>query len=160
MTAKYPLQGLLQLRSRRREDAERAVREKKQLLAAAVQKEEQAKAELENFKIWKQEETDRRYEAIMGKIMKQNKIEQFNADLKNLDVQEGEKASALAERQKETAEARTALKDALDELQRRFKGEQKLERHKAIWGTEQRKHEEYLSEQELEDFSVKKQNAG
>ncbi|MBO8416315.1 MAG: YscO family type III secretion system apparatus protein [Proteobacteria bacterium] len=156
MSARYPLQGLLELREKRTEDARLTVKEKTQLLQAAVSAENKARAQLSQYIQWKAQEISRRYSAIMEQVLTQNELSIFNAgiaslDLKQLQLEQAAEAAALA-----VQSARQALDSAKDQLSKLNKARQKLEFHRGIWQVQQHSLMEYQAEQELEDFNVKK----
>lgn len=156
MSTRYPLQGLLELREKRTEDARLTVKEKTQLLQAAVSAESKARAQLSQYIQWKAQEISRRYRAIMEQVLTQNELSIFNAgiaslDLKQLQLEQEAQAAALA-----VQSARQALDSAKDQLSKLNKARQKLEFHRGIWQVQQHSLMEYQAEQELEDFNVKK----
>lgn len=156
MSTRYPLQGLLELREKRTEDARLTVKEKTQLLQAALSAESKAKAQLLQYIQWKAQEISRRYSAIMEQVLTQNELSIFNAGIASLDLkelqleQEAQAAAQAVER------ARKALDGAKEQLSKLNKARQKLEFHRGIWQVQQQALMEYQAEQELEDFSVKK----
>ena len=97
----YPLQALLSVRHYREDAARNALRLEERRLVQAREEVGRRQAELERYRIWRQEEEERRYAAILGaslsleaaKIEKHRDIWQENAKreqehLEDLELEE------------------------------------------------------------------------
>lgn len=156
MGAEYPLKALLALRGRRCDEAQQQLRERRSALQQAAKAVEQAGRELEEYISWKAAEIERRYQAIMEKVMTQQQLAEFHHSLGALDLQQNHLEEALAAARKKREQATAQLQAAQQELNVRRKAQLKLEQHQAVWQVEQRRREEYQADLELEDFTVKK----
>ena len=76
---KYPLAPLLRVREYREDAAKNALSAAERAVVEAQEAVERCRRELERYKVWRQEEVERRYDAIMGKGL----------SLKELDVLQG-----------------------------------------------------------------------
>ena len=86
--AKYPLEKLIGLRSHRVDEAQRArmlAQKKVEQAQTAIKKKIQ---EIEDYKVWKEEETVRRYDSVMFKELSNDAFEKFKQDLANLNIGE------------------------------------------------------------------------
>ena len=64
---KYPLAPLLRVREYREDAAKNALSAAERAVVEAQEAVERCRRELERYKVWRQEEVERRYDAIMGK---------------------------------------------------------------------------------------------
>ena len=64
---KYPLAPLLKVREYREDAAKNALSAAERAVVEAQEAVERCRGELERYKVWRQEEVERRYDAIMGK---------------------------------------------------------------------------------------------
>ena len=78
---KYPLAPLLKVREYREDAAKNALSAAERAVVEAQEAVERCRGELERYKVWRQEEVERRYDAIMGKGL----------SLKELDPRKGRK---------------------------------------------------------------------
>ena len=118
---RYPLEALLSVRHYREEGAKRRVRGAENALREAEAEMEKKKKELEAFRIWRVEEEDRRYAAIMGVPMRMEKLDAFKNGLALLVAQENDKEQAVVlagkeveRRKEELLHAQEAVKTAYD----------------------------------------------
>ena len=75
----YPLQSLLTVRHFREEGAKNEVRAAERRLAEAREEVRKKEEELERYRIWRPEEENRRYDAIMGETMSLEEVAGFRA---------------------------------------------------------------------------------
>ena len=80
----YPLQALLTVRYFREEGAKNAVRAAERRLAEAQAEVRRREEELERYRIWRPEEENRRYDAIMGASLSLDDVAEFRASLSAL----------------------------------------------------------------------------
>jgi len=148
----YPLESLLSVRHHREEGAKRNVR----LAEIALREAEQAildrQRELEEFKLWRREEEDRRYDAIMGKSLSMRELDRFKAGLAELADRERRKAEDVAKARKQAEAAAKDLDKARTLAKQAQKNTAKITAHKDIWQEEAKKEAEHKEDLELEEF--------
>lgn len=150
----YPLQSLLTVRHFREEGAKNEVRAAERRLAEAREEVRKKEEELERYRIWRPEEENRRYDAIMGETMSLEEVAGFRASLGALDEGEQERILAVTEAEKavgqkerEVAAAREAVAEARREAA-------KIEAHRDIWLAEAKREAERQEDLELEEFKT------
>ena len=150
----YPLQSLLTVRHFREEGAKNEVRAAERRLAEAREEVRKKEEELERYKVWRQEEGERRYDAIMGETMSLEEVAGFRASLGALAEGEQERILAVTEAEKavgqkerEVAAAREAVAEARREAA-------KIEAHRDIWLAEAKREAERQEDLELEEFKT------
>ena len=150
----YPLQSLLTVRHFREEGAKNEVRAAERRLAEAREEVRKKEEELERYRIWRPEEENRRYDAIMGETMSLEEVAGFRASLgalaegeqkRILAVTEAEKA--VGQKEREVAAAREAVAEARREAA-------KIEAHRDIWLAEAKREAERQEDLELEEFKT------
>ena len=75
----YPLAAMLTVRRYREESAKRRVRSAEVAVREAEENVEKTRRELDEFRVWRKQEEDRRYEAIMNVPVSLEKLELFKA---------------------------------------------------------------------------------
>ena len=150
----YPLQSLLTVRHFREEGAKNEVRAAERRLAEAREEVRKKEEELERYRIWRPEEENRRYDAIMGETMSLEEVAGFRASLGALAEGEQERILAVTEAEKavgpkerEVAAAREAVAEARREAA-------KIEAHRDIWLAEAKREAERQEDLELEEFKT------
>ena len=150
----YPLQSLLTVRHFREEGAKNEVRAAERRLAEAREEVRKKEEELERYRIWRREEENRRYDAIMGETMSLEEVAGFRASLGALAEGEQERILAVTEAEKafgqkerEVAAAREAVAEARREAA-------KIEAHRDIWLAEAKREAERQEDLELEEFKT------
>ena len=78
---KYPLAPLLKVREYREDAAKNALSAAERAVVEAQEAVERCRGELERYKVWRQEEVERRYDAIMGKGLSLKELDVFKAGL-------------------------------------------------------------------------------
>lgn len=126
----YPLDSLLRVREYRVKEAQRRVKVRKEALSFAIKAEGKKEEELNKYKIYKREDTERRYKSIMGKILSQEELDTFRRDLAGLSLKEQTLEEELIDLKKETIKAKDALKLDIEELMVYVKAKEKLIYHK------------------------------
>lgn len=153
---KYPLQELLSLRLHR---VDEAVLEHKRVLSAltsAILATKMARDELDAYKIYKEEEIERRYLSIKGKTLTQKELETFRNNLSYLNLKELELLEAVQSAIKEEDKLRSDEAVAKEGIVLAKKALTKLEEHKNIVYEAYKIEQERLLDAEMEDFQVKK----
>lgn len=154
--AKYPLEKLIGLRSHRVDEAQRArmlAQKKVEQAQTAIKKKIQ---EIEDYKVWKEEETVRRYDSVMFKELSNEAFEKFKQDLANLNIGELKLQDELRVLKNEEVSLKQDLEKAKEFERKATADLNKLEEHKKIWLEIQRIEIERQEEAELEDFHTKK----
>ena len=124
---RYPLEALLSVRHYREEGAKRRVRGAENALREAEAEMEKKKKELEAFRIWRVEEEDRRYAAIMGVPMRMEKLDAFKNGLALLVAQENDKEQAVVLAGKEVERRKEELLHAQEAVKTALQGGEKLD---------------------------------
>ena len=112
---KYPLAPLLKVREYREDAAKNALSAAERAVVEAQEAVERCRGELERYKVWRQEEVERRYDAIMGKGLSLKELDVFKAGLGALADGELKLEEAIAQalenvkkRQEDVRKAREA----------------------------------------------------
>ncbi|WP_277296588.1 type III secretion system stalk subunit SctO [Succinatimonas hippei] len=152
----YPLSSLVSLRERRVDEAQNALRLSISRLEEARLSLKRKEQELSDYKVWKKEEINRRYDELIGKVKKQEEISKFNHELVSLNIKEFDLQSEIEQFAKDLENAQKAYEKAVQVVNSVQKDLAKLEKHREIWQFQEKRYEEYLADQELDDFKVKK----
>jgi type III secretion protein O len=145
----YPLEALLSVRHYREAAAAGNVRKAESELKQAEQTASERAEELRQFRIWHAEETERRYDAILGTPCSIRKLDEFKAGLASLDAEEIVKEEALSAAEKETEDKRKALETAKAAAKAAQKETAKIQAHKDIWTEDDKKETERKEDLEL-----------
>jgi type III secretion protein O len=148
----YPLESLLSVRHFREEEAKRTVRYAELAVREADEAVLARKKALDEFRVWRSEEEERRYDAIMNTVMSTQALDRFKAGLAALAAMEAEKEEDIRRAEKKAAEARTALDKAREAAKLALKNTAKIQTHKDIWAEEAKKDAEHREDLELEEF--------
>ncbi|MBQ7457153.1 MAG: YscO family type III secretion system apparatus protein [Desulfovibrio sp.] len=147
----YPLDPMLRVRRLHEDACKRKIRDCEEQLALAKKARDASQQELTRYQAWRPEEEDRRFAAILGKAMDADALATFREGLALLAEGEitrqddvDQKESLVAKEEDNLAKARQASILAR-------KATLKLEEHREIWQTEQRKEAERLSDLEMEE---------
>ena len=149
---KYPLAPLLKVREYREDAAKNALSAAERAVVEAQEAVELCRGELERYKVWRQEEVERRYDAIMGKGLSLKELDVFKAGLGALTDGELKLEEAIAQalenvkkRQEDVRKAREAARQAQHETA-------KIVTHRDIWLVEAKREAERLEDLEMEEF--------
>ena len=157
MALRYPLAALLMLRQRRYDDALKQRQQRQQALRAAVQAVETKKGELADYKVWKREEIDRRYDALLEQVLTQTELARFHQGIGALDIKEHALEEELRAGEQRLKQAQADLEAAKSEAVSRQKAAAKLEQHRSLFMAKAAAEAERREESELEDFTVRKE---
>ncbi|MDR1546863.1 MAG: YscO family type III secretion system apparatus protein [Deltaproteobacteria bacterium] len=149
----YPLAALLSLRALRLEAADKAVQAAERAAAAAAAEEERRALELARWRLFRQEETERRWAALLGIGQTLGQLDDFRAGLGELSRQELALAEALEEAAQRTAARRAELAAARQARLALNQAKEKLERHRELWADEEAKEQQRLESLEMEEFA-------
>ncbi len=148
----YPLESLLTVRHYREEGAKRRVRTAENALRESEQAVDKAKEELERYRVWRREEEDRRYDAIMNVPMSLDRLDGFKAGLARLAAGETDRENAVLQARKNVETCRKELDSAKNAASTARKNTSKIQAHKDIWKEEAKKEAERQEDLELEEF--------
>ena len=130
---KYPLAPLLKVREYREDAAKNALSAAERAVVEAQEAVERCRGELERYKVWRQEEVERRYDAIMGKGLSLKELDVFKAGLGALADGELKLEESIAQalenvkkRQEDVRKARESARQAQHETA-------KIVTHRDIW---------------------------
>ena len=150
----YPLQALLTVRYFREEGAKNAVRAAERRLAEAQAEVRRREEELERYRIWRPEEENRRYDAIMGASLSLDDVAEFRASLSALAEGEQQRVRDVAEAEKAAAQKEAEVHAAREAVAVARKEAAKIEAHRDIWLVEAKKEAERQADLELEEFKA------
>ncbi len=148
----YPLESLLSVRRYREEDAARAVKAAEAEVRSAQDAVEARKKELQAFRLWRADEEERRYAAVMGRPCSIKDIDDLKAGLSQLAAQEILREESVDKAQKAHLKAQTQLEGARIAAKNAQKETAKILAHKEIWAEEDKKESERKEDLELEEF--------
>ena len=148
----YPLEALLNVRLYREDAANRSVAIAKRELKEALETAQAVREALSAWRIWRDAETERRYEALLGRRVVIEKLQAFNQGLANLSLQELEKTAAVEAADKKALECRKKMETAAQAARAARQNTAKIELHKSIWAEESKKEAERAEDLELEEF--------
>lgn len=149
---KYPLAPLLKVREYREDAAKNALSAAERAVVEAQEAVERCREELERYKVWRQEEVERRYDAIMGKGLSLKELDVFKVGLGALADGELKLEESIAQalenvkkRQEDVRKARESARQAQHETA-------KIVTHRDIWLVEAKREAERLEDLEMEEF--------
>lgn len=148
----YPLESLLSVRHFREEEAKRSVRYAELAVREAEQEVLERQKQLEEYRQWRLEEEERRYDSIMNKIMTMRALDDFKAGLAQLAATEALKEEEIRKAEKKVLEAQNVLNKARETAKQALKNTTKIQTHKNIWMEEWKKEAEHREDLELEEF--------
>lgn len=148
----FPLETLLSVRRYREDAAQSAMRNAERALREAMKAVETSKEELAQFKIWREQEVERRYDAIMGNSLSLTMLNEFKSGLGILEQQELAHEEAVRAATNDAEKKREAVIKARQAASLARKETAKIETLKDLWKKETKKQAEYSEEIELEDF--------
>ena len=148
----YPLESLLSVRHFREESAKREVRYAELSVREAEEEVVRRRKELEEYRLWRHEEEERRYDAIMNKPMNIRQIDVFKAGLASLAAQETAREEEVVKATRKVQDAEQALASARENARKAMKNTAKISAHKDIWAEEAKKEAEHAADLELEEF--------
>lgn len=148
----YPLDSLLSVRHFREEGAKREVRYAELAVREAEEEVLRRKKALQDFRIWRGEEEERRYDAIMNKPMSIREIDAFKAGLARLAAEETMKEEDVRKAELKAAEAQKALEASRENAKKAMKNTAKITAHKDIWAEDAKREAERMADLELEEF--------
>lgn len=150
---RYPLQSLLSVRLYREDAARNVLRQEERRLAQAREEAERRQAELERYRIWRQEEEERRYAVILGACLSLDEVADFRASLGALAAGELERFQAVRQAEEQVRQQEQSVINAQGAVALARREAAKIEKHRDIWQENARREQEYLEDLELEEFA-------
>lgn len=149
--ARYPLGPLLSVRQYREDAAQNLLRQAERL-AREAEAALQEREELERYRLWRVEEEDRRYGAIMGQLLSLDDLEEFKAGLGRLRDAELRREEDVAKADQALNKARQAVTDAKSGLSKARRDTARILAHRNIWNEMARLEAERKEDLESEEF--------
>ncbi len=150
--ALYPLAPLLGVRQYREEAAQNVLRQAERAVREAADALGEREKELERYRIWRVEEENRRYEAIMGQLLSLDDLEKFKAGLGRLRDGELAREEDVARAEQTLSKARQTVVEAKDGLNKARRDTARILAHKDIWMAMARREAERMEDLESEEF--------
>ncbi len=150
--ARYPLGPLLSVRQYREDAAQNLLRQAERLAREAEAALQEREKELERYRLWRVEEEDRRYGAIMGQLLSLDDLEEFKAGLGRLRDAELRREEDVAKADQALNKARQAVTDAKSGLSKARRDTARILAHRNIWNEMARLEAERKEDLESEEF--------
>lgn len=150
--AAYPLQPLLDVRHFRENAAAGALRLAERALREAEDDEQRRRDELTNYRAWRPDEEERRYDAIMGQDMALADLDRFKAGLAALAQGELLREEEVRTAERATEACRKAVLAAREAAAQARRDTMKIATHRDIWREAARREAERLEDLEMEEF--------
>ncbi|MCR5220616.1 MAG: type III secretion protein [bacterium] len=158
MPASYPLEPLLTVRHFRENAAQNALRRAERAVREAENLIVQRQRELEEYRIWRLEEEERRYTEIMGQEITMPELDKFRAGLAALANEEQGKILAVEQARVELEKCQAAVEQARQAVKTAQRETAKIVAHKDIWKAEAKKEAERQEDLETEEFKPRSIN--
>ncbi len=158
MAATYPLEPLLTVRHFRENAAQNLLRRREQEVRDAEALITQRQRELEEYRIWRLEEEERRYGEILGQEITMVELDKFRTGLGALANEEQARILAVDQARMELEKCRTAVEQAREAVRTAQKETAKIVAHKDIWKAEAKKEAERQEDLETEEFKPRSMN--
>jgi type III secretion protein O len=156
MVAQYALGDLLKVRHIRKDKAEKDVTQTRRFLVEAQKMLQQAMQELEDYKVFVREETERLYAEIIKQSVRRKNIDDLHEAVKALKTSLLDYEKRVEDAQEECRKAEENIERCKEALALANRNIEKIEAHKATWRIEVSREEEFQADLEMEDFRVKK----
>jgi type III secretion protein O len=156
MAVKYALADLLKVRHIRRDRAEKDVTQARRLLVEAQKILQQTMQELEDYKVFVREETERLYAEIVKQSVRRKNIDDLHEAVKALKTSLLDYEKRVENAQEECRKAEENIEKCKEALMMANRNIEKIETHKETWRLEVNREEEFQADLEMEDFKVKK----
>ena len=150
----YPLESLLDVRRYREKAAENNVVAARHALQSAHEKLLEEEASLARWRAWREEETERRYAGILGKVVPVEAMLAFNQGLAALEGEAIAREMRIAEAREDCAQKEKRVESAQAAVKKAHQNTAKIEKHKSIWAEEAKLEAERAEEREFEEFKA------
>ena len=152
----YALESMLKIRSMREDRAQTELSLARAARARQERVVEEKRRARQEFESTKEERRDRLYDAIIGRTISQDDLDQVRAAVSEIDEEglllEEDENKAKAELKKKEDEAESARLGYVAAAKDRTK----IVEHRHAWEEEERKAQEMAADKELEDFTGRK----
>jgi len=152
----YALQSMLKIRGMREDRAQTELAGARIARAKAERELEEKTAVREKFEETKEERRDRIFDAVIGRVVSMDDLDQARAAVSRIDEEgmllleaEHKAEHLLQKRDEETEAARVKFSVA-------SKNKAKIDQHRLAWEEEDRKMQEMMEDAEMEEFTGKK----
>lgn len=152
---KYPLEALLNLRQHRLEHAQKMKQAQRQIVTMALQNYQAKEQEYKDFKVFKEQETERIYNSIVDQVLSQKELNKTFAKVANLDIRLQEIGQEVELALKKYQEQKRKLEECNQKEKAYNLSLLKLQTHKEKFIAKEQKELNYKEEQELEEFMAK-----
>lgn len=142
---------MLKVRLLHEEQAKRLACEAEERVKSAEKNLADCQAELSRYHLWRPQEEDRRFAAIVAKPLHVEKLGVFREQLAQLAQGEKERELKVLEAEKLLQERQAQAQEASQAVIAARKACMKLEEHREIWLAAKRKEEERQSDLEMEE---------
>jgi len=156
MAAKYALGDLLKVRHIRKDKAEKDVTQARRLLIEAQKMLQKAMQELEDYRVFVKEETERLYKEILRQSVRRRNIDDLHEAVKSLRTSLLDYEKRVENAQEECRKAEEHIERCKEALTLANRNIEKIEAHRETWRAEVSREEEFQADLEMEDFRVKK----
>lgn len=153
MAPRYPLHSLLVVCRHHEKKAERGLVKAKDALVQAQQALDLGQKAWKAYGIWRAEETERRYDGLMGQPQSRTELDAFKIGLAALKSEEARLEKQVLYAREKVEICTQAVEAARELLKLSQKKTIKFTLHKDMWLEEVRRENERREEVELEDFS-------
>lgn len=150
----YPLQALLTVRHYRENAARDALRLEERRLVQVREELARRQAGLERYRLWRREEEERRYAAILGTCLSPEQVAEFRASLTALATGEQGRLQNVRQAEEEVVRQEGAVNGARQAAAQARRDAARIETHRDIWRENARREQERLEDLELEEFVV------
>ena len=155
----YSLQSMLKIRGMRQERTQTELATARVVRAKAEKERDEKRDERAKFDETKEERRDRVYDAVIGRVVTMDDLDQARDAVTRIDeqgmllVEAEKKAETVLEEKDQAAEhARVRFVAATKDLS-------KIEEHRKAWEEEDRKEQERRADAEMEEFTGRKMTA-
>ena len=155
MARKYELDDLLRVREIRKDRAEKELKKAQQLLREAEQAVVQAKKELEDYKIFVIQESQRLYDQVIQKRINKQEIDNLNFMIKELQSRIFDYEKRVEDAILACDKAKENLDQCREALRLAERNIDKIESMKDVWREQVRIEEERAADAEVEDLITK-----
>lgn len=152
----YELKEILALRERREDERLRDMQKATTQLKEAEEQLQKITAELEEFRLQKPKRIDALYQAVLGKTVSRNRLDQLKETVAAIDAEEVALQRQQQKAQQHRQECEKALENARKAYREISKNVVKLTEHREEWRQNAAIEEERDADLELEEFALQR----
>ncbi|MDR3159334.1 MAG: type III secretion protein [Zoogloeaceae bacterium] len=149
---RYPLIDLIKVRDFRVDARAKAMRAAETRLRAAQAQRDAREGEWQDYKVWRKEEVERRYQSILGQTMTQDELDAFKAGLSALADEELAREERRIEADRAVEEARKEAQAARNDWLLANREREKIRYHRDDWQKNQTAEMNRQEDREQEEF--------